>query len=275
MKQQKRIVYFLSLFLMMFVFNNNVLQADTFEVSNFRSLSHGINEPSQVTKISMTWDQPTGYSSISGYAYTINTSESFTYTYTNKPENLLDREWDISQSFEGSDDTYYYVHIAPVSEFDPGKYPDPFHIIGSTTTFGPVRIDTEAPTGPSVSSDYTRTDQSTIELTLYAEDAVGTPKWMCISNSGYGNCTQELFSESKTWPLDGEMNSETPKSVYVQFIDTAGNSVNAPILNVYYMDLSPEETQIPTLSEWGMIILSGILMMSAMVIMRRRQNHLG
>ena len=270
MNQSKRIFFYLNVFLVILCFSNSVLFAEieVIEVSNFKSDSHDLNTPSQAICITMSWSAPESEDiTLSGYAYTVNTSESYTYTVDNVPD-LISSTRHEGYCFENSNDIYYYAHIAPVIEIP--NYP--FIDVGRTSTFCPIRIDTVAPTGPTVSAPYTRTDKSTVELSLFAD---GSPSDMCISNSGYGNCTWKPFSISETWPLAGEKDSDTPKSVYVQFKDAAGNSVNAPILNVYYMDLSPEETQIPTLSEWGMIILSGILMMSAMVIMRRRQNQLG
>jgi hypothetical protein len=222
---------------------------------------HTTDEPSQITIIEMAWTNPLNYTDgqLSGYITVFNNQEDYSIT----TGSTIDRKWDISDPYENKNSVSYYFHIAAVASGtpNPGLYPNaPFLEIGETKTAGPYIIDTIAPTNLSVSLPPTTTTQA-VDINISATGAYV----MCISNIDYGNCNWEDYTSQKTdWLLTG---GDGIKQVYVQFRDKALNISNAPIATCTYEEpVQPYQgtvicAAIPTLNEWGMIILAGLILL--------------
>jgi hypothetical protein len=182
-------------------------------VQGLISTSHNEDVPSNTTTIDMVWTVPENYT---GYYYTIFTeaSEYTQYTFDeDSAEGLLQIEDGFASFYHSGDDTSYYFHIAPVwtNEDEDEEY-------GPTSSFGPIIIDTTAPTGSvTISPKPSTTSNVTLELTT--DDAVK----MLVSNIGPGEGSEIDFVTSMPWELE---DGEGTKWVYVQLRDSAGNIKN-------------------------------------------------
>ena len=190
---------------------NLVLAEAPGEVRNIYSTTHELNTPSKTTQIRMVWSIPLGDIELAGYYTLFNTSSNHTFTEENTLGiPLINVEETLSQNFTGADDVSYYFHIAATNSED---------LIGPTTTYGPLRIDSIPPSNATVSL-FEFTSTRTIPIILGATGA----SEMYISNSEHGvSGIWEPLVSPKQWELtigDGL------KTVYVQFRDRAGNKSN-------------------------------------------------
>ncbi|MCK1597287.1 LamG-like jellyroll fold domain-containing protein [Bradyrhizobium sp. 164] len=92
----------------------------------------------------------------------------------------------------------------------------------TTSTPVNVTVDNQAPTGTvTINGGAAATNSTSVTLTLTATDAVTSVKQMRFSNSGSSYSTAEAFAPTKAWTLSNATGGT--KTVYVQFMDAAGN----------------------------------------------------
>jgi len=177
-------------------------------VELLRSTSHEINSPSTKTQIRITWQIPEGYTQVNGYYYLFDNNQTHTFTELNTNGiNFGDYYEAVSENYNDVDDVAYYFHIAAE---------DVSENIGTTSTLGPIRIDTIAPKNALVSAPSVIYNDA-VTLTLGATDA----KDMYISNIAYGVAgSWETYNTTRQWTVSSE---KGVKTIYVQFRDDAGN----------------------------------------------------
>lgn len=91
----------------------------------------------------------------------------------------------------------------------------------TTSTAVNITVDNQAPTGTvTINGGAAATKSTSVTLTLTAADAVTSVKQMRFSNNGSSYSTAEAFASTKAWTLS---NATGTKTVYVQFMDAAGN----------------------------------------------------
>jgi len=177
-------------------------------VTSLTSTSHAVSTASKTNQISMSWSEPTGYTTISGYYTVFSTSSTYSPTsFTGDPKY---KETKSVTSTALSDGTYYF-HISAV---------DTDGDTGTMATAGPFIIDTTAPTNQSVDAPGTTTSTLSITLTLAATGATQ----MNISNTAFGAGSWDTYATSKSWTLTSGTGEKT---IFVQFRDSAGNTANA------------------------------------------------
>jgi len=129
-----------------------------------------------------------------------------------------------------------------------GGYP-----VSQVTTKAKTRsyiIDTSGPTGTiTVSGGMTRTNGSTVTLNLSASDASGISQ-MQFSDDGTNWSAAENYSATKTWPLPS---GDGLKTIYVRFMDGAGNWSNAFTTTVTLDTAAPTTTASPAGGIFGEI----------------------
>jgi len=212
-------------FLLLFIFIGEVY-CSIGDVTSLQSTSHVLDTPSNTAIIKMTWDLPSGYTTVNGYYVLYNQNQTHTFNELNIIDNDVKFVTNLevsSNDFTGADDVQYYFHIAAE---------DTNMNLGSTLSMGAFRIDTESPTDASVTTSPT-TGSFVISLELYALNAYE----MYISNSGYGiGGVWEMFSTTKQWNIPEKDGSTT---IYVQFRDKASNTTNASTSTIYAVQLIP------------------------------------
>jgi hypothetical protein len=201
-------------------------------VQSLRSESHVINTPSQDGKIKMTWYPPDNSSDIRGYYTLFSSDQYYTFTQINtlsiQPINTLET---VSSDYGEVDDISVYFHIAATSTEDD---------IGVTSSFGPIRIDTKAPTNPVLNVDPYSTSRI-VTLILGATNAIE----MYLSNTAHGVGGQwEPLVSPKIWELT---EGQGLKTIYVQFRDRADNRTKA--LSTLNLDTIPPSVSISSLSQ--------------------------
>jgi hypothetical protein len=201
-------------------------------VQSLRSTSHVINTPSQNSIIQMSWRPPDNTTEIRGY-YTLFSNEQF-YTFSdvntlNIP--LIDALESVSTNYGEVDDMSIYFHIAATSTEDE---------IGETSSFGPIRIDTKAPTNPVLITDPNSTSRI-VTLILGATNAIE----MYLSNTAHGVGGQwEPMVSPKIWELT---EGQGLKTIYVQFRDRADNRTKA--MSTLNLDTIPPSVSISSQSQ--------------------------
>jgi len=236
------------------------------DVQNLESISHGVNEPTQLTEISIRWSNPQGYtdSELSGFAYTFTSTSEYIYNVNNLPPIFPSAETKgtISNAYENVDGEQIYFYIAAIGI-------PPSINIGSTSKLGPFIIDKIAPTLQVLLPETT--SDSIIDITF---GSTGNPYQVCISNSGYGNCVWESYQTNRPdWPLEGNAGQ---KNIFVQVRDKAGNISNAPVATTEYI---PEDEQqaiiigVPTLSQSGLFIF-GLILIFIVLLYRNKERDL-
>ncbi|MBF0450291.1 MAG: hypothetical protein HQK75_06290 [Candidatus Magnetomorum sp.] len=232
------------------------------DLDNLNSTTHFPNQISKITGIEVQWYCE---SIATGDKYYAAFSKNLTLTFAaydpSDPElpsqSLNDPALAFSStgnatSYTVSGDGFYYFNIVIDSE---GNY-------GSTKSIGPFIIDTTAPSPVSVTG-LSNTETNSIELTLESADAT---EYCILKNStNIGACSWELLPENRktTSPaLDEGLNR-----IYAFFRDAAEN-MNQDFHDVTYTVSAEKQNDndvlVPTLNEWGMIILLGILMFFAL-----------
>ncbi|KPA19761.1 conserved hypothetical protein, secreted [Candidatus Magnetomorum sp. HK-1] len=205
----------------------NTLFAAPGEVQNLRPKSaHVLNTPSQVSLIEMEWDLPEGYTSVEGYYYKFTNESSFTMDETTTATlTLIDTAYAASD-YSGSNDEFVYVYVAAVA-YNTEIYEEE---LGTTTKFGPIRVDTETPANAGVSvSSYINT--ATANLSIGGFGNAGDASQMYISNVNYGVSGEwEVIAASKPWPIEG---SQGRKTIYIRFQDDAGNQSDKSVFTLY------------------------------------------
>ena len=196
-------------------------------VQSLRSVSHVINTPSKNDRIEMSWRPPSNSTGIGGYYTRFSEEQYFTFTEENtlsiKP---IDSEETVSTNYGSVDDISVYFHIAATSDEDE---------IGPTSTFGPIRIDSKAPTNPVLMSDPYATSYL-VALILGATNAIE----MYISNTAHGVGGEwEPLMSPKVWELT---EGQGVKTIYVQYRDRADNRTKA--IATLYLDTIPPSVSI-------------------------------
>jgi len=213
---------------------------------------HNALNPISKGEIKMLCDYPSGYTSttISGFYYAFNTISDYTITSNDSWTTQLI----VTSDNISADNVDYYFHIAAMdNDFISGPN------IGSTENYGPMKVDTVKPSGANISGPST-TDKIDVTLSLGVNSAIQ----MCISNVGYGSdCNWEPVASSKSWNL---LEGAGDKTVYVQYIDSAGNTSDASTLIKYEPEtiiIRPIFRSIPSLSDWGKMIFIFLLITCA------------
>ena len=168
------------------------------------SSTHDTTNKSKATDVVLSWAAPTvdGTTVLNGYYYKLDTTSTTLMTSNNT--NLADTATSKTQTITGSDGSYYF-HIAPYATNGD---------IGATAHFGPIKIDTTAPSvsvtpdGGSFTSiqTVTMTGADASNYTIYYTTDGSTP------SSTNGNTYAEAITISS---------SKTLKAIA---IDSAGNS---------------------------------------------------
>jgi len=139
--------------------------------------------------------------------------------------------------------------------------------IGLTENYGSMKVDTVKPSGAYISGPST-TDTIDVTLSLGVNGATQ----MCISNVGYGSdCNWEPVASSKSWKL---LEGEGDKTVYVQYIDSAGNTSDASTLIKYEPDIIiiiPKVRKIPALSDCAKVIFIIFLITFAILHIKKEK----
>jgi hypothetical protein len=193
-------------------FTTNLFAMEPGEVQSLRSVSHVVNIPSQNSIIQMSWSPPDNSTDVRGYYTLFNSSQYYSFDEENtlsiQPIDSLET---VSVDYGDIDDINVYFHIAATSSEDN---------IGETSTFGPIRIDTIAPTNPVLKTSDYATSQI-VTLILGANNAIE----MYISNTAHGVGGQwEPLVSPKIWELT---EGQGLKTIYVQFRDRADNRTKA------------------------------------------------
>jgi len=205
-------------------------------VQSLRSVSHVINTPSQTSIIEMSWRQPDNTTEISGY-YTLFSSDQFykfseVNTLNIQPIDTLET---VSTDYGEVDDISVYFHIAATSTEDE---------IGATSSFGPIRIDTKAPTNPKLNPQLRTEGFATsrvVTLIIGATNAIE----MYLSNTAHGVGGQwEPLVSPKIWEL---IEGQGLKTIYVQFRDRADNRTKA--MSTLNLDTIPPSVSISSQSQ--------------------------
>jgi hypothetical protein len=112
----------------------------SFGTMNVSSSSHGTTTQSKDASLDFSWAQPTvsGGTTLNGYYYVLDTNISTLVKSTNTALAVNATSKTENVSVDGT----YYFHIAPFAT--DGE-------IGATATFGPIEIDTTAPTALAAS----------------------------------------------------------------------------------------------------------------------------
>jgi hypothetical protein len=205
---------------------------------------------------------------IDGYYYTITTQSSHTITnesintndYIDLPNDLVSTRGDGPYS-----DGYYYLYIAAYD----AVFLNPT-VVGPTTRFGPMKVDTESPLFLNVTGPAT-TNTSKITLNLDSNEELSE---VCISETGYGNCNnwQNLSASSIDYTLSSGPGDYL---LFVHANDVAGNieQTTSPFEVEYKETVIPVKAQaqsIPTLSQWGEFLLLSLLIIFALNSIRRQ-----
>jgi len=201
-------------------------------VQSLRSVSHVINTPSQEGIIRMAWYPPDNISEISGYYVLFNSDQYYEFTEINTLNiQRIDSLETVSIDYGEVDDISVYFHIAATSSEDD---------IGETSSFGPIRIDTKAPTNPVLQTDPYSTSRI-VTLTLGATNAIE----MYLSNTAHGVGGQwEPLVSPKIWELT---EGQGLKTIFVQFRDRADNRTKA--MSTLNLDTIPPSVSISSQSQ--------------------------
>ncbi|MCK5293574.1 MAG: chitobiase/beta-hexosaminidase C-terminal domain-containing protein, partial [Arcobacteraceae bacterium] len=119
---------------------------------NPTSSTHDVNTLSKVNDITFTWtpsevtDTGGVDYELSGYAYVFDTSPDTNVTLSNKNGDTQNTSIPMNNVDDGVN---YYFHIAPYGTADGSNIDDAYW---NTETFGPIKIDTTAPTLNAISS---------------------------------------------------------------------------------------------------------------------------
>ena len=212
-----------------------------------------------VTQITFTWSYPVGYTdgSLSSFLYTFSKNSTETISWSNMgsiiPSNTLTKS--ISTSAYTEVDMYFHIAAFIGTDF------------GETAHLGSYRIDNVAPTSPHFTA-LTETNDINIQITNIGAD--GATK-MCCWISDHGSCNYGgLENTDLILP-----NEEGTYQINVRFSDDAGNETSTLSKNIKYTPIVVESGMIagvPSLSEWGMIILMGILMISSIKVMNKQKS---
>jgi len=213
-------------------------------------------------EIRMEWGYPDGYDSntINGFYVLFNQQESYTFTQLNTTGMTLRTSlFTVStDDYSNSDSIAYYFHIAARDKVFP------ISNIGATSSYGPMRIDNVEPVG-SIAGPLTTTSRIGVPITITVSGA----SQMCIKNDeNWESCEWEGISTLKSWNLT---NGEGEKTVYAKFKDSTGNTSTAST-SIYYQEITttiePKIYGIPTLNEWGIIILFIILLLTSIALIK-------
>jgi hypothetical protein len=187
--------------------------------SNLASPDHSVNVWSNVASTTVTWTAPSdpGGSGLDGY------SVLWDHSATTTPDTSKDLEEDVTsyvQSLTNSP-TGWYFHIR--ARDNAGNW-------GNAAHFGPILIDTQAPSGTiSINNGASTTPSLIVTLSLSATDGesgMGTGAKMRFSNDGITYSAEESYASTRNnWDLSSFGGNGDPgtKTVFVQFRDVAGN----------------------------------------------------
>jgi len=175
-------------------------------------------------EIRMEWDYPDGYdsNSIDGFYVLFNQQESYTFTVLNTAGMTLRTNlFTVStDDYSNSDNVAYYFHIAAQDKAFPVAN------IGTTSSYGPMRIDNVSPVG-SIAGPLTTTSNIGVPITVTVSGAAQ----MCLRNDeNWGNCGWEGISTLKTINLTS---GEGTKTVYAKFKDSTGNESSSSTTITY------------------------------------------
>jgi len=201
-------------------------------VQSLRSVSHVLNTPTQNSIIQMSWQPPENTSDIRGYYTLFSNDQLYSFTEINtlniQPIDALET---VSTDYGEVDDISVYFHIAATTNDD---------VIGETSSFGPIRIDTKAPTNPVLVTDQYSISRI-VTLILGATNAIE----MYLSNTAHGVGGQwEPLVSPKIWELT---EGQGLKTIYVQFRDRADNRTKA--MSTLNLDTIPPSVSISSQSQ--------------------------
>ena len=243
--------------------------AVSWDLDSFYSTSHIANIKSNTSKLEVKWEATENdnwfgywYAFSEGSAITINDDYEGDYDEISaRTMGIWENSWTKSTQINDSGTTSYYFNLSVVdSEGDPHP----------VTSIGPFFIDTEPPGSPRFVVPETTTSANIIITDIGATDAVQ----FCISNSGFDVCTWEnLTGSQRLWSVNNELNAQT--TIYMQFKDDVGNISTASATTTYTETTEttvniPGVRAIPTLTHWGCLIFSVILILSALLCYWRR-----
>ena len=168
--------------------------------------------------------------------------------------------WTKSITIDDPGTTPYYFNMCIVDiEGDP-------HPI---TSIGPYFIDSEAPNSPSINAPEYTPSPIILLSNIGAIDSVQ----MCLSNTGYGiGCNWENIESYKLWIVNEGDGIQT--TIYAQFRDDVWNIATASASTTYSSTAAPDENlTVPTLNEWGIIILGTLLFFYSFYIIKKEDQN--
>ena len=194
------------------------------------SSTHDTTNQSKATSVSLSWAAPTtsGTTVLSGYYYKLDNNSST--LMTSSESNLADTATSKTESITGNDGSYYF-HIAPYATNGD---------IGATAHFGPIKIDTTAPSALSITPDggsYSETQSVSMSATdannytIYYTTDDSTPS--ATNGNTYTSAITVAASKTvKAIAIDSAGNSSTVKSSAFTINTTTnvaqfGNEINA------------------------------------------------
>ncbi len=205
--------------------------------TNFVSNTHPVGVYRSNSNFSISWDAAhDSGSGLDGYGIYINSSP------TSSPSRVKDIE-EVTQYSETLGDGTYYFKLRPVDNL--GQFSSGFGL------YGPIKIDTTAPSNPSIVIDSGRsyTLDRRVDLTLSAADAASGVSEMRFSSDGSSFSPWESFStERAKWDLSlygGSHARGVNHEVFAQFRDEAGNRTALARAVIYFAeDLSAAGLQV-------------------------------
>lgn len=223
------------------------------------------NDPINYTQVTLNWGYAGG-DTITSYYYKITESSEYSLTSSNGTQTT-------SESLEKLplNDGSYYFYIAAYKSSTPPTFPPPE--MGPVTKYGPIILDNQVPENVSVGPDANVTEDESITLEFGADESL---ERVCISESTYGvGCTWKGLSLQDQTCSYRLKQGEDVYTLYIQVEDYAGNVANA---DPYYVTFTTGDdtimaqyTSVPTLSQWGIILFFSMLLMIALIVMRRAE----
>jgi len=245
--------------------------AVSWDLDSFYSTSHTANIKSNTEELEIKWEAVENadwsnfwYAFSEGSAITINDEYEGHYDeITARTLGIWENSWTRSTQIADSGTTAYFFNLSIVdTEGDP-------HPVSS---IGPFFIDTEPPASPRFYVSETTNNPNVVLYNIGAVDAVD----MCISNSGYGvGCEWEIVQEIKFWNINDELNTQT--TIYMQFRDDVDNIATASASTTYTITSTDKALfirTVPTLNEWGKIILVLCLLMIGIFIIKYKSHEM-
>jgi len=250
------------------------------------------------TEVTLLWGMPDGYTKgqISKFVCLCTTNEAsdlttageiISYTGYNE-DNDVDPADIVGDTFStvinlediiNEANFSFYFYVAAIKS---GQPPSPANY-GVSDHVGAYYIDNYSPINPYIKevNDETIVSDSEVTFSMSASDIGGLDcvrYWFLNYGNKPTNCLGALddvnFPYTKSLELPDYEIGPYPKTyvIMAEFQDNAGNKSATTSYQIQYMpdiQASPVITGIPTLSEWGILIFLGIILLSSFILLKR------